>query len=46
MPVTDFIFQTFLTPEDFNKAFGMKIEQFRTMPKWKQINLKKKIGIF
>ncbi|XP_065886890.1 gelsolin, cytoplasmic-like [Dysidea avara] len=38
--------ENYLTPEDFKKAFEITIDQFRTMPKWKQLNLKKKVGIF
>ncbi|ELP85641.1 villidin, putative, partial [Entamoeba invadens IP1] len=36
----------FLSDADFNKAFKMSKEQFSSLPKWKQMNLKVKVGLW
>ncbi|XP_071484632.1 LOW QUALITY PROTEIN: advillin-like [Diadema antillarum] len=35
-----------LSTADFEKFFGMSYEKYTTIPKWKQDNLKKKVGLF
>ncbi|XP_072034821.1 advillin-like [Amphiura filiformis] len=36
----------YLSPEEFQKAFGMDWAEFSKLPAWKQGNLKKKAGLF
>jgi len=38
--------ETYLSPEEFQNVFGMTIEEFSSLPKWKQSNAKKKVGLF
>ncbi|CAG0899690.1 unnamed protein product [Darwinula stevensoni] len=38
--------EAFLSGQDFKELFGMKMEEFYQEPPWKQIKLKKKLGLF
>lgn len=38
--------ETYLTDEDFQKAFKMTKDQFANIPAWKKVSLKKKNGLF
>lgn len=38
--------QMYLTDEDFLEVFGISVHDYKAMPKWKQENLKKKVGLF
>ncbi|XP_054284246.1 villin-1-like isoform X2 [Macrosteles quadrilineatus] len=35
-----------LSRDDFSSTFGMSFEHFNSLPKWRQDNLKKKVGVF
>ncbi|XP_076316612.1 villin-1-like [Tachypleus tridentatus] len=35
-----------LTDEDFLEAFGISFSSFQDLPKWRQVEMKKKIGLF
>ena len=41
-----FFVQAHLSPANFRELFGMSIESFYAMPKWKQIRLRKEAGLF
>ena len=41
-----FPFQQHLNETVFEELFGMNKEAFEEVPKWKQLNLKKKVGLF
>ena len=38
--------ETYLSEADFEKKFGMDLKAFETSPNWKQVVLKKKLGLF
>jgi hypothetical protein len=38
--------ETYLSPEEFQNVFGMTRDEFYSLPKWKQSNAKKKVGLF
>jgi len=38
--------ELYLSPADFQKTFGMDKGAFAKMPKWKQANMKQKVGLF
>lgn len=38
--------QEYLSPEEFQAAFGMDIDKFRELKDWKQKDLKKKVNLF
>ncbi len=40
------ILQTYLSEEEFQKVLGVTIHEFKSMPKWKQNDFKKKAGLF
>jgi len=37
--------ETYLSPDDFMKLFGMSKTDFAKLPKWKQIKLKEKVEL-
>jgi villin headpiece domain len=41
-----FFLQIYLTNEDFNQLFKISYQEFQSLPLWRQINLKKKVGLF
>jgi hypothetical protein len=38
--------EQYLTDEDFQTVFGMARAEFSSLPKWKQLNKKKEVGLF
>jgi hypothetical protein len=38
--------EEYLSGEEFEKIFGMDKEEFKNMPNWKRISLKKAKGLF
>ncbi|KAF7991845.1 hypothetical protein HCN44_010646 [Aphidius gifuensis] len=38
--------ELYLSPQHFQELLGMKISEFKKLPSWKQIDIKKKIGLF
>ncbi|XP_057338621.1 supervillin isoform X1 [Microplitis mediator] len=38
--------ELYLSPQHFLELLGMSIEEFKELPSWKQIDIKKKIGLF
>lgn len=38
--------EQYLSPEDFEDAFGMKKEEFQVLPKWKRDKLKRELHLF
>ncbi|XP_034940979.1 supervillin-like isoform X2 [Chelonus insularis] len=38
--------ELYLSPQHFQELLGMTIEEFQELPLWKQIDIKKKIGLF
>ena len=38
--------EQYLTPEQFKIAFGMEIEKFNELKKWRQLDLRKEKGFF
>ncbi|CAD6226854.1 GSCOCG00005946001-RA-CDS [Cotesia congregata] len=38
--------ELYLSPQHFTELLGMNMEEFRELPAWKQISIKKKIGLF
>ena len=38
--------QTYLSEDEFVKVFGITQQEFRSLPKWKQSNAKKKVDLF
>eukprot|EP01107_Rhizomastix_libera_P007632 TRINITY_DN22656_c0_g1_i1.p1 TRINITY_DN22656_c0_g1~~TRINITY_DN22656_c0_g1_i1.p1 ORF type:complete len:1378 (+),score=521.29 TRINITY_DN22656_c0_g1_i1:111-4244(+) len=38
--------ENYLSPEDFQVAFGMSRDQFNALPKWQQVPKKKSAGLF
>ncbi|CAK1544198.1 unnamed protein product [Leptosia nina] len=38
--------EIYLTHDDFVSTFNMPYNQFRTLPLWKQKNIKKSVGLF
>ena len=38
--------ETYLNEAEFEKAFGMDSECFHAIPQWKQVQMKKKAGLF
>ncbi|KAJ1372573.1 hypothetical protein KIN20_034759 [Parelaphostrongylus tenuis] len=36
----------YLTPEDFTRVFSVSQDEFLKLPVWKQIRLKKEVGLF
>lgn len=38
--------ETYLSNEEFQQLFGMDQAAFAAMPKWKQVNKKKELGLF
>ena len=38
--------ESYLSPDEFEDVFGMSKEEFVSLPKWKQSNEKKRVGLF
>lgn len=38
--------QTYLTEGEFKQVFGVTLEEFEGMPKWRQNDLKQRMGLF
>ncbi|EFJ08608.1 hypothetical protein SELMODRAFT_235997 [Selaginella moellendorffii] len=38
--------ESYLSPEEFKSVFGMEVDQFRALPKWKQDQYKKAADLF
>jgi len=38
--------EIYLTMDDFQNTFGMSYKQYQSLPKWKQTQLKQKVGLF
>ena len=38
--------QVYLSEEEFQKVFNITVHEFKAMPKWKQNDLKKGVGLF
>ncbi|XP_044598078.1 supervillin-like isoform X3 [Cotesia glomerata] len=38
--------ELYLSPQHFTELLGMNMEEFRELPAWKQISIKKEIGLF
>lgn len=38
--------QLYLNDEEFLRIFSMAYEEFEGLPKWKKLDLKKKVGLF
>ena len=40
------VLQVYLTEEEFKEVFKVTMNEFKGMPKWKQSDMKKKVGLF
>jgi len=40
------ILEQYLSPQHFEELLGMNVDEYVQLPAWKQINIKKKIGLF
>uniref|UniRef100_A0A914HH76 HP domain-containing protein n=1 Tax=Globodera rostochiensis TaxID=31243 RepID=A0A914HH76_GLORO len=38
--------EEYLSEDDFGRVFGVSREQFEALPRWRQLTLKKKVGLF
>jgi len=38
--------ESYLSPEDFQKVFGISKEAFAKLPKWRRVDKKKKANLF
>lgn len=38
--------ERYLSPEEFEQALGMSLDEFREVPIWKQSKMKKEAGLF
>lgn len=38
--------EQYLTEEEFDKVFGMSRDKFNNMPKWRQVDAKKRVKLF
>lgn len=38
--------ERYLSPEEFEKALGMSLDEFKEVPIWKQSKMKKEAGLF
>ena len=38
--------EKYLSKHEFREVFGMKKKEFHAIPEWKQLEIKKKVGLF
>ena len=38
--------EEYLAPAEFEQVFGCDLAKWKTIPKWKRLNMKKKAGLF